>query len=108
VDSSNASGAQATGLSWQSQETDQYFRLIAEIIKSGLRDEGPDYLRTRGGQYWCDVGNLNPDAVWRTAAKPDPRRETRHKADLAESLNPAQHFGKNHRPTLRSTVRSTV
>ena len=63
----------ATGLSGQYQETDRYFRLIAEIIKSGLRDEGPDYLHTRGGEYWCAVGNLNLEAVWRTAVKRSPR-----------------------------------
>lgn len=31
----------------------EYAELIAAIVRSGLEDEGPEYVRTEGGQFWC-------------------------------------------------------
>lgn len=44
-----------------------YLSLVARVIKTGIEKEGPEYLRTSGGEYWCLVGNLNPEMVWRRA-----------------------------------------
>lgn len=44
-----------------------YIDLVGAIIRSGLNQEGPDYLLTDGGRYWCFTGNLDPAAVLRLA-----------------------------------------
>ena len=43
---------------------DEYIDLIAAIVRSGLEYEGPDYLRTKDGQYWCWMGGIEPDMAW--------------------------------------------
>ena len=43
---------------------EEYIELIAAIVRSGLRYEGPEYLRTQDGQYWCWMGGIEPDIVW--------------------------------------------
>jgi hypothetical protein len=40
-----------------------YIELVGAIIRSGLKQEGPDYLLTDGGHYWCSIGNLDPALV---------------------------------------------
>ena len=41
----------------------EYGLLIAAIIRCGLKDDGLDYLQTPGGQYWCLLGNVDPEVV---------------------------------------------
>ncbi len=39
----------------------EYGLLIAAVIRCGLKDDGLDYLQTAGGQYWCLLGNVDPE-----------------------------------------------
>ena len=41
----------------------EYGLLIAAVIRRGLKDDGLDYLQTAGGQYWCLLGNVDPEVV---------------------------------------------
>ncbi len=41
----------------------EYGFLIAAVIRCGLEDDGLDYLQTPGGQYWCLLGNVDPEVV---------------------------------------------
>ncbi len=41
----------------------EYGLLIAAVIRCGLEDDGLDYLQTPGGQYWCLLGNVDPEVV---------------------------------------------
>ena len=41
----------------------EYGFLIAAVIRCGLKDDGLDYLQTPGGQYWCLLGNVDPEMV---------------------------------------------
>ena len=43
---------------------EEYIELIAAIVRSGLEYEGPEYVRTQDGQYWCWMGGIEPDIVW--------------------------------------------
>ena len=43
---------------------EEYIILIAAIVRSGLKQEGPEYLRTQDGQFWCWMGGIEPDVVW--------------------------------------------
>ena len=46
-----------------------YIELVGAVIRSGLMQEGPDYLLTYGGQYWCSMGNLDPMIVRKLALR---------------------------------------
>ncbi len=47
----------------------QYAGLIAAIVRLALEDEGPEYLRTQGGQFWCWKGGVEPEIVWERAVR---------------------------------------
>ena len=51
----------------QADRSFQYAELLAAIVRSGLEDEGPEYLRTQGGQFWCWTGGIEPKKVWERA-----------------------------------------
>jgi len=42
----------------------KYIELIAAVVRSGLVQEGREYVLTGGGQYWCGLGGLDPEVVW--------------------------------------------
>ena len=46
---------------------DNYMGLVGELIRSGLREEGPSYLQTQGGRNWCWWGGIEPQVVWERA-----------------------------------------
>jgi len=55
-----------------------YIELIAAVVRLGLKQEGREYVRTCGGQYWCGLGGLDPEVVWAKTAllaerRPQPR-----------------------------------
>ncbi len=54
----------------------EYTQLIAAIIRSGLEEEGPDYLRTAGGRFWCWHGGVEPEVAWAKAKSWLPSRAT--------------------------------
>ena len=61
-----------------SRFSEGYIVLIAAIIRSGLEDEGPKYLQTRGGRFWCWWGDLEPQVVWEQGVhlgywRPEPK-----------------------------------
>ncbi len=45
-----------------------YLGLVAAVIRSGL-DEDLEYPLTIDGRYWCSLGNLDPEYVFRRANK---------------------------------------
>ena len=49
--------------------TNGYFRLVAAVIRSGLKDESWEYPQTVDGRYWCDLANINPEHVSKRATK---------------------------------------
>ena len=51
-----------------------YTELVAAIVRSGLGSEGPKYLQTKGGQFWCWMGGIEPELVWELAVNRGPRR----------------------------------
>ena len=57
----------------------EYGFLIAAVIRCGLKDDGLDYLQTPGGQYWCLLGNVDPEVVRERAeaTSPDSRFKRR-------------------------------
>ena len=55
----------------------EFIGFIAAVIRSGLGEEGPNYLHTPGGQFWCWLGGLEPQVVWEQAVylgyrRPEP------------------------------------
>ena len=48
---------------------EEYMRLIGAVIKLGVKEEGPEYLRTLGGYYWCIMGGIDPEAAREKAAR---------------------------------------
>jgi len=55
----------------------EFIQFIAAVVRSGLEDEGPAYLLTEGGQFWCRWGGLEPQVVWEQAVylgyrRPEP------------------------------------
>ncbi|MBC8280738.1 MAG: hypothetical protein H8E48_08135 [Chloroflexi bacterium] len=48
---------------------DHYLELIAAVIRSGLEKEGPGYVLTPGGRYWCLLGDLDPGFLSKKAAR---------------------------------------
>ncbi len=38
----------------------KYIELIAAVVRTGLKQEGREYVRSYGGQYWCGLGGLDP------------------------------------------------
>ena len=53
-----------------------YIELIAAVVRLGLKQEGREYVRTCGGQYWCGLGGLDPEVVWAKTALLAERRPT--------------------------------
>ena len=47
--------------------TKGYLGLIAAVIRSGLNDENREYPLTSDGRYWCSLGNIDPEYVFRRA-----------------------------------------
>lgn len=39
--------------------------LVAAVIHSAIDSEGVIWLQGECGRFWCDVGGLDPKAVWR-------------------------------------------
>lgn len=67
---------------------DQYVHFIAAIIRSGLQQEGPAYVSTSGGRYWCELGQLDPEALIAQAARFNgelPRRASTASSRYEES-----------------------
>ena len=58
-----SSGDDQTDMVENLHHLEEYFELIAAIVKSGLKYEGPEYLRTHGGQFWCWMGGIEPEVV---------------------------------------------
>lgn len=61
---------------------EEYFGLIAAVIRSALQKEGPQYLSTGDGQYWCWLAGLDPQLTWELAIK--------SKGPTCHRLNPPQ------------------
>jgi len=58
-------------------DLEEYVKFIAAVVRSGLEQEGPEYLQTPGGQFWCWLGGLEPQVVWEQAVylgfrRPEP------------------------------------
>ena len=56
----------------------KYIELIAAVVRSGIEQEGREYVQTYGGQYWCGLGGLDPEVVLANTAllakrRPQPR-----------------------------------
>jgi hypothetical protein len=45
-----------------------YLGLVAAVIRSGL-NEDLEYPLTTDGRYWCSLGNLDPEYVFKRANK---------------------------------------
>lgn len=58
-----------------------YIALLGAIIRSGIKDEGVDFLRGRDGQRLCWMGELDPEVVWSYA-----RSGERSKKNLSEGI----------------------
>ena len=54
---------------------DNYIRLVGKVIRKGLEKDGPNYLRTDGGRFWCGLGGLDPKIVWEQVEKRRQRNE---------------------------------
>ncbi len=48
---------------------DEYMHLVGAIIRLGLEYEGPAYLRTQDGQFWCWLGGIEPAIAWDRAVR---------------------------------------
>ena len=57
-----------------------YVQLMAVVIRRGLESEGPGYALTPGGTFWCWLGNVWPDYVWKEASRSD--HGARHESEL--------------------------
>ncbi len=44
-----------------------YLGLVAAVIRSGLDYENRGYPLTTDGRYWCSLGNLDPEHVFKRA-----------------------------------------
>ena len=42
-----------------------YLGLVGAVIRSGMDKESSEYPLTTDGRYWCSLGNLDPDYVFR-------------------------------------------
>ena len=47
----------------------EFIQFIAAVVRSGLENEGPEYLQTPGGQFWCWLGGIVPEAGWEQAVR---------------------------------------
>jgi len=58
-----------------------YIALLGAIIRSGIKEEGVDFLHGPDGQRLCLMGELDPEVVWTHA-----RREERSKKNPSEGI----------------------
>jgi hypothetical protein len=52
-----------SGMTQSENSIQGYLDLLAAIIRSGIQDEGVEYLRTPDGQAMCWAGGLDPEVV---------------------------------------------
>ena len=48
-------------------ETSGYLSLLAAILSLGASN--PGYFREPHGRYWCQMGGLDPEYMWRYAMR---------------------------------------
>ena len=68
----------------------EYIEFIAAIFRSGLEKEGPEYLQTPGGQFWCRLGGLAAGQCcdYRRRRDVDSPHAKRHGARSEEPASP--------------------
>ena len=47
----------------QEPEEVNYIDLCVAVIKFAIEEEGLAYLDTRGGQYWCELADIDPASL---------------------------------------------
>jgi hypothetical protein len=72
---------------WYADAHQDYIALLGAIIRSGIKDEGADFLRSPDGQRLCWMGGLESEVVWTQARREQvgkrysPRGEPRRRVE---------------------------